>query len=83
MTPNYETREIETAGKSECITFVSVIIYPYPYPIVAISDSDHITQAQMRRTLDREFPQHTFTFNGNGGKYTLRADAARWPGDGV
>ena len=78
---NYETRKIETAGRYQCITFVDAIIYPQA--IVATSDSDHIAQYQMRRALDREFPRHTFVFNDTGGKYTLRADADRFPGDGV
>ena len=81
MTPNYETREIETTGKSKCITSVSATVYPNA--IVAISDSDHITQYQMRRTLTREFPHHIFVFNNQGGEYTLRADAERFSNDGV
>ena len=80
-TPNYETRNIEATGRCQCITFVDAIIYPNS--IVAISDSDHITQYQMRRTLDREFPRHTFIFNDTGGRYTLRADARRFTDDGV
>ena len=77
----YIAREIQTTGRYQCITSVSATVYPHK--IVAISDSDHITQYQMRRTLTCEFPQHTFVFNDTGGKYTLRADADRWPGDGV
>ena len=78
---NYETRDIQATGRQQCITSISTIVYPRV--IVAISDSDHITQYQMRLALNREFPRHSFVFNGNGGKYTLRADAARWVGDGI
>ncbi len=81
MTEQHETREIETTGKSECITSVSVTIYPRC--IVALSDADHITQYQMDKALEREFPEHVFYFNAYGGKYTRRADAARFPNDGV
>ncbi len=81
MTPNYDTREIETTGRYQCITSVEAIIYPRS--IVATSDSDHITPQQMHQALRREFPRHTFTFNGLGGSYTLRADASRFPNDGL
>ena len=79
--PNYETREIWTTGRQQCSINVSVIIYPNT--IVATADADHITQHQMRQTLSREFPQHSFIFNNQGGRYTIRADAGRWPFDGV
>ena len=79
--PNYEEREIWTTGRRECITCITVTVYLTA--IVALADADQITQYQMRRALDREFPRHAFTFNDTGGKYTLRADANRWIGDGV
>ncbi len=78
---NYENLEIETTGRYQCITTVSATVYPHS--IVAISDADHITQHQMRRALVGEFPDHTFIFNNTGGKYTLRADASRFPNDGA
>ena len=81
MTPNYEILEIKTTGRYQCITSVSVNIYPNA--IVAISDAEHITQFQMRRALTREFPMHTFIFNKSGGKYTHRADAERFANDGL
>ncbi len=78
---NYDTKEIDCIGRYQCITSVSITIYPDI--IVATSDSDHITEYQMQRALAQEFPRHAFTFNDTGGKYTLRADANRWAGDGV
>ena len=80
MTPNYEILEIETTGRRGCITNVSVIIYPRN--IVATSDGEHITECQMEKALDRQFPRHVFYFNEFGGDY-IRADADRFTDDGV
>ena len=79
-TPSYETREIETIGRYQCITSVYATVYPHT--IIATGDAEHITQHQMKKMLDREFPRHTFVFNLYG-RDCLRADADRWTGDGV
>ncbi len=78
---NHETREIETTGRSECLTTVSA--YIGAFIIVALSNAKHITVEQMKRTLEREFPHQNFFFNRFGGKGTIRADAERRPNDGV
>ena len=79
---NYEEREIETTGRYQCITNVSATIYPHS--IVATAEGEHITERQMERALNREFPRHTFVFTacGGGGDY-IRCDADRFPNDGV
>ena len=77
----YETREIWTNGRRSGIACVTATIYPHS--IVTTADSDHITEYQMERALGREFPRHTFHFNGHGGRHTLRADADRWTNDGI
>ena len=78
--PNYEEREIWTTGRRGCNACVNATIYPRS--IVATSDGEHITERQMEKALDREFPRHVFYFNGFGGDY-IRADADRFTDDGV
>ena len=78
--PNYEEREIWTTGRRGCDTSVSATIYPHI--IVATACPESITERQTEKALNREFPRHTFVFNGFGGHY-IRCDADRFPNDGV
>lgn len=73
------SHEIWTSGKQGCVACINMIISRNI--IIATSEGKYITQHQMRRALKCEFPQHTFSF----APYThfLRADALRFPDDGV
>ena len=80
MTPNYEEREIWTTGRRGNTACVTATIYPNS--IVATACPESITERQTEKALNREFPRHTFVFNGFGGDY-IRCDADRWTDDGL
>ena len=78
--PNYEEREVWIIGRYKCT--VCAIATIYPKSIVATAEIERVTVHQMKNALSREFPRHNFYLNADGRGY-LRADAARFPGDGV
>lgn len=78
--PSYETREIWAKGRRSGVACVTATVYEHS--IVATADGEHITERQMEKALNREFPRHTFYFNQMGG-CDIRCDANRWTGDGV
>ncbi len=71
--------EIWTSGKQGCVACINMIISRHT--IIATSEGKHITKPQMERALKHEFPQYTFFFSPY--TYFLRADAWRFPSDGV
>lgn len=80
MTPNFEEREIWTIGRRGSTACVTATIYLNS--IVATACPESVTEHQVEKALNREFPRHTFVFNGFGGHY-IRCDADRFPNDGV
>ena len=78
--PSCETREIWTTGKRRCTA--SIDVFFYPDILVATADGYLIEVHQVETALHREFPRHTFVFNGLDGD-NIRADAERFADDGV
>ena len=73
------SHEIWTSGKQGCVACINTIVSRHI--IIATSEGKHITKPQMEKALNREFPQHTFVFSPY--TYFLRADAFRFPNDGL
>lgn len=67
------TQQITVIGKREAIVLFEADVYENG-TIVAAVETEHVTQAQLRKALRREFPRHTFYAHIEGDQIVAQAD---------
>jgi hypothetical protein len=73
---SYQTQQIWTSGRKDGIACVTAVVYDNG-AIVASSEAEHITEFQMHRALEREFPGIEFSVSHGRGDGLLFMEGNR------